>query len=967
MSDDRLLKGFLINHKLISPEQLAEAMEARKKLLETGAGVSLEDVLLQKGYINTHQVTMIHAAIGRSRTDLLPGYEILGKIGQGGMGAVYKARQLSMDRLVAIKIMLPNFAKEKDAVDRFLREARVLAKLSHPNIVRGIDAGHHNGVYYYAMEFVEGMSLASILAETGRLPADKAMAITRQVAAALDHAHHHGIVHRDIKPDNILMDRSGVAKLTDLGLAKFEVPQADASLTQTGLIVGSPTYMSPEQALGQKDLDTRTDIYSLGLTLYEMLVGKRAYPEESPMMVLARKVNEELPVDALRHAGIEEGIVSLIRKMCAKKREQRQQSPSELLADLGRLTQPPPQRSSAKTTRLRLTTVTARVPRVPQSSSNPVLAVLIGAILVAGIFFFIVASRPSRPVATARPKTPEPVEPAEPPPIVRDATPTPAPAPKPKVEPPPDPKPAPIPKADPWEEALEYEKIAPGPEDALLSFRQVRERLKDPAECDKKIAEYQKIVDDAMGRWRQELKAELDALLEKLRFGSARRAVDVSRHRFRDSAWTLFVREQEKRVEELLAGHVKEAREGRDKAHWIRIKTFEIPELSLEADEKIAAIDKAAAELKKVLESERKTLADAWARAVSLARSRKYRDALSILQSLALKHEFTQLDAKEYIRALGLAWTVMQDANEHKLLEENMPAVDILRRYASARKTTASEDQPFARFMFAVLENEADEADKEIRSPGSLRPEYQALLKEARDAEKARNDRRISANAQYRRALNDVKVPSSRDKALETFRTLQDSYKDVLKKDQLETISSILASPPPGLPDKKEIVVWAEDAVVIKGKWKLQDTNNASAQRRGLTMPENEKEQRDVNVGSQDYFEWAIDVVAEEYSIWLHMHGKEQESNSIHVQVEDSEHAPGSDDAFKAQVRPDKENFHWTQGNDWGNETIKVKFKSPGRKKIRIYHREGGVWIDQIVISAVKYKDRPPDQDKLTR
>jgi serine/threonine protein kinase len=203
-----------------------------------------------------------------------PQLEILELLGQGGMGIVYKARQPGLDRLVALKILPEEAGRDPAFAERFAREARALAKLTHPGVVAVYDFGQSDGRYYLLMEFVDGVNLRHVLRE-GRLRPEEALKIVPQICEALQYAHEQGVVHRDIKPENILLDRQGHVKIADFGLAKLLGPKAAASaLTGSGQVMGTPHYMAPEQMERPLEVDHRADIYSLGVVFYEMLTGE---------------------------------------------------------------------------------------------------------------------------------------------------------------------------------------------------------------------------------------------------------------------------------------------------------------------------------------------------------------------------------------------------------------------------------------------------------------------------------------------------------------------------------------------------------------------------------------------------------------------------------------------------------------------------------------------------------------------
>jgi serine/threonine protein kinase len=202
-----------------------------------------------------------------------PQLEIIELLGKGGMGAVYKARQRGLDRLVALKILPPDAGSDSAFAERFTREAKALAQLNHPNIVGVFDSGNANGLYFFVMEYVDGVNLRQAL-RAGNLKPAEALKIVPQICDALQFAHDEGVVHRDIKPENILLDKRGRVKIADFGLAKLFKAKGDEALTGTHQIMGTPHYMAPEQIRGSRDVDHRADIYSLGVTFYEMLTGE---------------------------------------------------------------------------------------------------------------------------------------------------------------------------------------------------------------------------------------------------------------------------------------------------------------------------------------------------------------------------------------------------------------------------------------------------------------------------------------------------------------------------------------------------------------------------------------------------------------------------------------------------------------------------------------------------------------------
>ncbi len=260
----------------------------------------------------------------------LGSYEILEEIGRGGMGCVYKARQPSLDRIVAVKVLLPQLAADKVFVERFLREARSIATLEHPGIVTIFDVGEASGTYYFAMQLLDGRPLDELLEEGKPLPVETAVDVLEQVARALDFAHRADILHRDVKPGNIILTRSGHAVLTDFGIAQA---LSDTRLTKTGTSIGSPEYMAPEQIEGKK-LDARADLYSLGVVFYQMLTGRVPYQGDSPVAIVYQHVKAPVPSPREADPEIPELCDRVATTLMAKLPEERYPSAEALLSAL---------------------------------------------------------------------------------------------------------------------------------------------------------------------------------------------------------------------------------------------------------------------------------------------------------------------------------------------------------------------------------------------------------------------------------------------------------------------------------------------------------------------------------------------------------------------------------------------------------------------------------------------------------
>ncbi|MFV9567388.1 Stk1 family PASTA domain-containing Ser/Thr kinase [Thermoanaerobacter mathranii] len=258
-------------------------------------------------------------------------YEILEEIGEGGMAKVYKAKCHLLNRIVAIKILRPEFAADEDFVKKFRRESQAAASLSHPNIVSIYDVGQEGDIYYIVMEYINGHTLKKLISENGGpLEVKRAIEIARQVCKALDHAHKNRIIHRDIKPQNILVTEEDVAKVTDFGIARAA---NGSTITYTGDVVGTAYYFSPEQAKGGI-VDERTDIYSLGIVLYEMLTGKVPFEGDSPISVALKHIQEQIIPPSTLNEKVPKELDQIVLKATQKDVNLRYQTAADFLKDL---------------------------------------------------------------------------------------------------------------------------------------------------------------------------------------------------------------------------------------------------------------------------------------------------------------------------------------------------------------------------------------------------------------------------------------------------------------------------------------------------------------------------------------------------------------------------------------------------------------------------------------------------------
>ncbi|OGV68640.1 MAG: hypothetical protein A3K19_14840 [Lentisphaerae bacterium RIFOXYB12_FULL_65_16] len=263
--------------------------------------------------------------------------EILELLGKGGMGTVYKAMDRQRDHLVAVKVLSAELALWDRHLQRFLREANNLIELSHPNIVKGYEVARTEQGAYFTMEYVDGKDLFTLLREQGPLPVDRILDIAKQATAALTYAQSKGKLHRDIKPANLLLGNSGVLKVSDFGLMKGE---ADPALTSASVVLGTPYYMSPELVSGCTDIDVRSDIYSLGASLYHILVGEPPFAGNDACVVMTKQVTDTVEIPRKLAGPRGDRFRYILAKMLAKRREMRYQTPDELLLDLENIEAP---------------------------------------------------------------------------------------------------------------------------------------------------------------------------------------------------------------------------------------------------------------------------------------------------------------------------------------------------------------------------------------------------------------------------------------------------------------------------------------------------------------------------------------------------------------------------------------------------------------------------------------------------
>ncbi|HQH11086.1 MAG TPA: protein kinase [Candidatus Sumerlaeota bacterium] len=269
--------------------------------------------------------------IGQFRRNIISGFTIIEQVGKGASGVVFEAMNEATGERVALKVFHLHYCKNREFVRRLIREAETLKKLRHPNIVAGYGYGTYEGYYYSIMEFVKGETLSNIQKRKGCFGEKEAAAIILAIARALEAADKLKIIHRDVKPSNIIIAENGTAKLTDFGLAREQV---DISMTMAGMMLGTPLFSSPEQARGESNIDIRTDIYALGITFYTLLVGKPPYSDLNTSLLLTKKITDDIPSPARYLPSLSDEVCAIILKMCQREPFLRYLNCATLIQDL---------------------------------------------------------------------------------------------------------------------------------------------------------------------------------------------------------------------------------------------------------------------------------------------------------------------------------------------------------------------------------------------------------------------------------------------------------------------------------------------------------------------------------------------------------------------------------------------------------------------------------------------------------
>ena len=329
---------------LATAEEVQRAVEETRRAAEEASQRSLAQVLVDNEFVTRRQIARLRQILEAERSgQKIPGYKVLGKLGAGAMATVFKAKQLSLDRTVAIKVLPRKFSNNAQFIERFYAEGRSAAQLNHPNIVQAFDVGRAGDYHYFVMEYVDGRTVYDDIVKHKRFAEAEALDIVIQIAEALEHAHARGLIHRDVKPKNIMIAQEGVAKLADMGLARA-ISDKEAAEAEAGKAFGTPYYISPEQIRGERTVGPPADIYSLGATLYHMVTGSVPFEGKNPSAVMHKHLKADLVPPDHVNPKLSAGISEVIEMMMAKDARRRYQSCSDLLLDLREVRKgnPPP-------------------------------------------------------------------------------------------------------------------------------------------------------------------------------------------------------------------------------------------------------------------------------------------------------------------------------------------------------------------------------------------------------------------------------------------------------------------------------------------------------------------------------------------------------------------------------------------------------------------------------------------------
>ncbi len=328
-----------VRNGLLTQEQLDACRDQQLASTNLGQNLTLKQIVLDKQLMSEADVARVERAQAQLTQDRerkeglkFKGYEIISSLGEGGLGSVFKARQVSMNRLVALKVLHLQWLTDDEFRKRFVLEARIVGKLSHQNLIQVYDVGKEGDYYNFSMEYVDGRTVEDLVKDSPRhqMEISRAVDLTIQVVRAINYYKDFDIVHRDIKPSNVMVTRGGLVKLGDFGFVKSRL---DKELGYEGMVLGTPDYIAPEQAMGKEDVDYRADVYSLGATFYHMLTGRPMY-NGTPSRVMLAHTREPMPDPRQYRPGLSDDVIAVLKRMLAKDPNQRYSDLNSLFVDL---------------------------------------------------------------------------------------------------------------------------------------------------------------------------------------------------------------------------------------------------------------------------------------------------------------------------------------------------------------------------------------------------------------------------------------------------------------------------------------------------------------------------------------------------------------------------------------------------------------------------------------------------------
>ena len=331
---DTVIGRTIVDRGLVTSDELDEAMSIVAERRKLEPATTLPSILLEEELLTPKQLERVRGEVeADSTSQRIPGYKILQKLGAGAMATVFLARQLSLDRLVAIKVLPKRLSASESFIERFYKEGRAAAKLNDPNIVAAYDVNQAGEHHYFVMEYVDGETLYDRIKRERQIDEPEALKIVRQVASALKHAHERGFIHRDIKPKNIMLGKAGKVKLADLGLARA-LTDKEAAEAEAGRAYGTPFYISPEQIRGKVELGPEADLYGLGATMYHMTTGRVPFEGRTPSQVMHRHLRDEVVPPDHVNSRLSPGTAQIIEMLLEKRPSDRYGSASDLIEDI---------------------------------------------------------------------------------------------------------------------------------------------------------------------------------------------------------------------------------------------------------------------------------------------------------------------------------------------------------------------------------------------------------------------------------------------------------------------------------------------------------------------------------------------------------------------------------------------------------------------------------------------------------